>query len=238
MLFYYIRHGDPTYHPDDLTPLGLRQAEAIGRRLARYGVDRIFASSAVRAQKTAQPTSELCRRPIETLDWCEEGHAYHEMTVINEKGERKWCSTVPSLVRMFNLPEVVALGEKWYEYPGVPKNHFKDGVERVNREVDNLFLSLGYQHDRENRCFIPVAPTDDRIALFAHYGFGMLFFSALLDIPYPIVASRFDQTCSGLSVIEFREAEGRVYPRLLELSCDAHLYHADIATKYNNKYFF
>ena len=30
MLLYFIRHGDPCYHPDCLTPLGLRQAEAIG----------------------------------------------------------------------------------------------------------------------------------------------------------------------------------------------------------------
>ena len=32
MLFFYIRHGDPIYSPDSLTPLGRRQAEALGRR--------------------------------------------------------------------------------------------------------------------------------------------------------------------------------------------------------------
>ena len=40
MLLYFIRHGDPCYDPDSLTPLGLRQAEAIGRRLARYEIGR------------------------------------------------------------------------------------------------------------------------------------------------------------------------------------------------------
>lgn len=34
MLFFYIRHGDPIYNPDSLTPLGRRQAEALGKRLA------------------------------------------------------------------------------------------------------------------------------------------------------------------------------------------------------------
>ena len=62
MLLFFVRHGDPTYHPDALTPTGERQAEEIGRRLARFGIDRIFASSAVRAQLTAKPTAELTRK--------------------------------------------------------------------------------------------------------------------------------------------------------------------------------
>ena len=31
MLLLYVRHGDPIYSPDSLTPLGERQAEAVGR---------------------------------------------------------------------------------------------------------------------------------------------------------------------------------------------------------------
>ena len=38
MILYYIRHGDPIYNPDSLTPLGERQAEAIGHRLAGRGI--------------------------------------------------------------------------------------------------------------------------------------------------------------------------------------------------------
>lgn len=42
MLLFYIRHGDPIYKPDSLTPLGHRQAEAVAKRLSLYGIDRIF----------------------------------------------------------------------------------------------------------------------------------------------------------------------------------------------------
>ena len=42
MLLYFIRHGDPVYNPDSLTDLGKRQAEAVGRRLALYGIDRLI----------------------------------------------------------------------------------------------------------------------------------------------------------------------------------------------------
>ena len=57
MRFFYIRHGDPTYNPDALTPIGERQAEAIGRQLARFGLDKIYASSSNRSQQTARPAA-------------------------------------------------------------------------------------------------------------------------------------------------------------------------------------
>ena len=85
----------------------------------------------------------------------------------------------------------------------------------------------------DTNAYEAIEPNDRRIALFAHQGFGTLFFSSLLDVPYPIVASRFDQTCTGMTVIEFKEENGIVIPRMLELSCDAHLYAADLPTEYN-----
>ena len=32
MLFFYVRHGDPIYNPDSLTPLGHEQAKALSKR--------------------------------------------------------------------------------------------------------------------------------------------------------------------------------------------------------------
>ena len=51
MLFFYIRHGDPIYNPDMLTPLGQEQAHAVAKRLALFGIDRVFASSSNRAKR-------------------------------------------------------------------------------------------------------------------------------------------------------------------------------------------
>ena len=45
MLFFYIRHGDPIYQPDSLTPLGEYQAEAVKSRLGQFGLDKIYAST-------------------------------------------------------------------------------------------------------------------------------------------------------------------------------------------------
>ncbi len=76
MLFFYIRHGDPIYSPDSLTPLGERQAEAIAKRLVLFGIDKIYASTSDRAKLTAKPTCEILKKEPELLDFANEGHAW------------------------------------------------------------------------------------------------------------------------------------------------------------------
>ena len=68
MILYFIRHGDPIYEPDSLTALGHLQANALAKRLSRYGIEKIYSSSSVRARQTAEPTCELLRKKMEILD--------------------------------------------------------------------------------------------------------------------------------------------------------------------------
>ena len=75
MLFYYIRHGDPIYDPDSLTPLGERQAESVAKRLTLHGIDEIYASTSNRAILTAKPTAEILKKEIRELDFANESHA-------------------------------------------------------------------------------------------------------------------------------------------------------------------
>ena len=79
MILYYIRHGDPTYNPDQLTPLGKRQAEAVARRLSQYGLDEIYVSSSNRAQETCRPTCEILKKEPVILDWANEMHAWKQL---------------------------------------------------------------------------------------------------------------------------------------------------------------
>lgn len=234
MILFYIRHGDPIYDPDSLTPLGKRQADAVAKRLALYGIDRIFASTSNRAIQTAMPTSELTKKEIEQLDFCNEAHAWKDFAIPNEKGIVHWAFHDHKMLQLFMSQKVQQLGAKWYEYPEFKKYNFKQGVERINRETDNLLLSLGYEHAREQGIYKAVAPNDERIALFAHQGFGISFLSSLLDIPYPLFSTHFDIGHTGMTVIEFQDEEGVVIPKVLTLSNDSHLYKEGLPTYYHN----
>ena len=236
MLLFFIRHGDPCYDPDSLTPLGHRQAEAIGRRLARYGVDKIYASPMVRAMQTAKPCAEMLSKEINVLDFASEQHAWDELTLINEAGRRTWaCSHAPT-VEKFMDPEVRALGMRWYDHPMFAENTYKQGMERIAREADAWLKGFGYERTEREGVYNAVAPNDQRIALFAHAGFGTAFMSHLLGIGYPQYSQTFDMSHSSLTLVEFKNKEGLVIPNVVTSSNDGHLYHDDLPVQYRVKF--
>ena len=237
MLFYYIRHGEPLGVPDySLTPLGREQAKALAKRLCLFGIDRVFASPTLRTMQTAQPICDLLGKEITPCDWADEGIVWNEFTVPHPKYEHTWAFFDPKYLEIFSSPEVRALGEKWYEHPELAGLNFKAGVERVNAAVDEFFLSLGFRHDRENARYEVVGEhlNRDRVALFAHQGFGMSFFSSMLDIPYPMFCTHFDLSHSSMSVINFEPRGKYVYPHVLQTANDSHLYREGIITGYHN----
>lgn len=237
MLLFYVRHGAPIYHPDSLTELGIKQAEALVARMKECNLDKIYASSSNRAIMTAEPTAKFLNKEIEVLDWCKEAYAWEEFTLIGEDDKRKWCFQDEETNKLFVSEEIRKLDKHWYEHPKFKELNFKAGLERIQKETDKFMYTLGYEHDRDRNGYIPVKANEDRVALFAHQGFGFGFLSCLLDIPYPQIASHFDMGHSGITVIEFKGTEF-VIPRMLQLSNDSHLFAGGIETKYCNRIHF
>ncbi len=238
MLLFYVRHADPIYDPDSLTSLGKRQAESVAKRLALYGIDRIFSSTSNRAIETAIPTSELVKKEIELLDFCNESYAWKDFSVPDNNGGRCWVFQKKEMNNLFVSEDIRKLSNKWYDHTALSGFNFKKGVERVNRDVDKWLATLGYEHNQKKGVYNSVKPNDNRIALFAHQGFGFAFLSAVLDVPYYQIVTHFDMTHTGITVIEFDEADGIVIPKVLTLSNDSHLYKDGLPTCYKNYIFF
>jgi len=93
---------------------------------------------------------------------------------------------------------------------------------------------LRYKHDNNNNRYIPIRPNNDRIALFAHQGFGLTFLSCLLDIPLPQIVSHFDMSHSNITTIYFDDSKDYIIPKVLQLSNDSHIFSNGIDTNYNN----
>ncbi len=238
MLFFYLRHGDPIYNPDSLTELGQKQAKALANRLSLYGADRIYASSSKRAIQTAAPTAELLKKEVTILDWCNEGYAYRDLSVTRADGSRCWCFQDKDYKRLFASPEVQALGSRWYDHPAFAGTAFRNACERIARESDAFFASLGYVRDETKNLYHVTKPTEERIALFAHQGFGLLFLSHVLGIPYPLFGTHFDLGHSSMSVIEFANLGGYTVPCMLQVSNDSHIYRDGLPLSYQNRIFF
>ncbi len=224
MLLYYFRHGDPIYNPDGLTSLGEEQAKALAQRLVNYNFDRIFASTSNRAIQTAKPISELLKKEITLLDFSNEKYACAEFTVETENGEKNWAF-FDNRTRVIFADRKLAFNDKWYEDERFADSSFKSGIKRVNENVDEFLLSLGYKHDREKRVYESIKPNNENVAFFAHGGFGCSFLSSVLDIPYPAFSTNFACLgCSSMTIIEFENKTGVVIPRIITYSNDGHLY--------------
>ena len=233
MLLLYVRHGDPIYSPDSITPLGERQAEAIGKRIARYGVDEIYSSTSTRAQMTAQPTAEILKKEIVTSEIFLENRVWSEFAISAEDGKRHWFWDVPKMKQLLSSHEVIRLGLEWYKHPELAQ--FEKGFLRVYDELDEFLLTKGYEHERGTGRYKIAEPSKKRVALFAHAGYGTAFLSCLLDIPLPLISMHFDLQTTGMTVINFENSNnGYSIPRVLTYSNDAHLYAENLPTNHGS----
>ena len=233
MLLYYVRHGDPIYDPDSLTPLGMEQAAAVARRLAKFGVDEIYSSPSTRAMQTGSYTCEATGKPMQILDFLNE-NTLHGLKIPN--GEKPtWVWSHPDYESFLAAKEVREMGEEWYNHPKLAPFHFDQTLRPINQQLDAFLASLGYEHDEEKGLYrITKEPSEKRIAVFAHECMGKIVMSHLLDIPFPAYASHFEMHTSALTVIRFgsgNPAEDKDYVRaqVLTTSNDAHLYRDDVS---------
>ena len=235
MLLYYIRHGDPVYDPDSLTPLGQEQARAVAKRLALHGIDKIYCSTSNRAQLTARPLCDLLKKEPELLDWCHEDRANAYFHVIRPDGTKTWAVMDPDTRKLFLSKEVCRMGDLWYQHPAFANTNFAQGVAVFGKKTDELLAAHGYVRDEELNCYRAERPNEERIALFAHWGVSNALISHILGVPFPQFAMHFTMGHTGVSVIEFREVHGMVVPKALTLANDSHFYKEGLPTKFANR---
>ena len=230
MILFYIRHGDPIYDPDQLTPLGHRQAESVAKRLSVFGVDEIYTSTSTRAIQTSIPTCQILKKESTALDWMHEDLCVADLTVTDPTGKQVWIWAHKHYSQMLASREIREMADKWYEHPAFKDFHAKRSLDRIGQGVDNWLAELGLEHDRDKGMYkVTKDVKNKRVALFAHEGAGKVFLSELLDIPFPYYSAHFDMKHSAITAICFDEGlresfDGYARARVMTLSNDSHLF--------------
>lgn len=169
MELYIIRHGEPNYKYDTITPYGWEEAELLGPRIAALHPDRIYASSCTRAQDTARPSCRLLGMEYEIQPWMQESMGYMQRVPLND-------------VSHADSGYVVTFGggaSPLHDFAP----HRSLEVSQMIRNSDAFLEQLGYR--REGALYRAVRPNRDKICCFCHGGFGSAWFSHLLGM-YPI----------------------------------------------------
>ena len=225
MKLYFIRHGQPIYDPDSLTPLGEEQAKALSKWFLHRPPEKIYSSSSNRAIQTSMPTCRLLGKEPILCDWAHEAKAFESFHAIDANGNKQWILEVPTVIKQFLSPEVRALGDEWYTHPYFADTDYANGVKTIQAATDKFLEELGLRHDRENHCYHIIGDTPKRVALFAHYGAGLSILSSIMDIPYNVFCPHFNFALTGVTEINFlHHGDGVVVPQITCHSGTAHLY--------------
>lgn len=222
MRLYIIRHADPDYENNTITPAGHLEAQALARRLCRQGLDRIYTSPMNRAVHTMKYTADLMNMKAEVLPWTEE--IYFNVEV--KPWGRLTMADVPG--EIIREREPYFNSGHWYtEPPFTDAPGFIDKYQDIRRASDEFLGSLGYE--REGGRYRCTRPNRLQVAVFCHMAFGLTWLSMLLELPLPLVYSGFWLAPSSVSTILFEErSDSWAVPRCLGLGDVSHLYEAGL----------
>ncbi len=82
MRIFFIRHADPDYSIDGLTPTGQKEANMLAEYLKDKDLGDIYVSPYGRAQRTCEATLKLTGKTAETLPWLRE---FNSVVIENDK---------------------------------------------------------------------------------------------------------------------------------------------------------
>ena len=230
MKLYVIRHGDPDYKNDALTPLGERQAEALAHRFVNSRLDEIYSSPLGRAIATATPTAEILKKKIEILDWASESTTAEHLFVTDISGKRRWCMAQQNTNYKNN--DTVRLYDDWQSaHADFQSEKVAEQIKYIADSSDEFLKNFGYERDG---CIYKItAPSDKNVAVFCHHGFGTTWMAHLMQIPPHIVWGTFNFTPCSVSVFEFKNNEnGITTPFCLTFADTSHFYNANLPLEF------
>jgi probable phosphoglycerate mutase len=222
MRLYIIRHADPDYERDSITPAGHLEAQALAKRMATEKLDRIYCSPLGRARATAKYTADLLKLEHSIEDWsCEVGDCYYE-----EWPEGKLCAwDTPGEIIRRDAPWPTHLN--WHRIDPKYAAVIKEKFESLRSCSDAFLARHGYQ--REGGRYRIANSNRERIAMFCHNGTASFWLANLLEIPLPLVWSGFWHAPTAVTTILFEErSKDWAIPRALSVADTAHLYAAGL----------
>lgn len=222
MRLHIIRHADPDYANNTITPAGHLEAKALSIRMKKLGLDRIYSSPLGRAVHTMQYTADALGMTGTIEPWTAEVSDCH--CVFEPWGHHCVWDVPGELVR---ATEPYPAFDNWHTSDLFSNPMFKEVYDRIGRDSDAFIARHGYV--REGGRYRIVRPNREKIAIFCHGGFGLWWLSHLLALPLPMVWAGFFLPPSSVTTILFDErSETWAVPRSIGTGDISHLYAAGL----------
>ena len=226
MRIIIVRHGEPDYGLDCLTPLGRRQARAAALRLRGEGIEAIFSSPMGRAMETARAASEALQiAPVQVLPFM------HELRWGSSDGTPAFADGHP-----WDIADALArqgwdlTRTDWPEHPYFRSNLVTREAEKVGVQTDAWLEGLGYVREGMFYRCVREDGKQHTIALFCHGGSSTAALARIFNLPFPYLCGTLHQPFTSLTIVRLTSRPGEKALPVMELTGDAaHLREAEQA---------
>ena len=224
MRLLIIRHGDPDYEHNDLTPAGKVEAELLVPRLQREEITEFHSSPLGRAKATARPTLEALGRTATEQDWLRE----FSIRILrpDKNGDYSfvpWDWLPSDWLQDPRLLDWI----RWRENEIMAAEDVGRKYDRVTAEFDKLLEAHGYR--RNGLLYDAVQPNADTLAFFCHFGLGCVLLSHLMNCSPMVLWQGMCMLPSSVTTVYTEERRpGTAVFRTLSMGDISHLYAAQV----------
>lgn len=208
MHLVFVRHAEPDYSVDGLTPKGKREADLLARRAAAWKPAACFCSPAGRARATAAPALAAMGAEAETLPWMT------EFTIAGHPRPDGSGSMSPVLWDLlpdywtadprFNDPE------GWTDTPYMAAHapEVRPRWEQIKTGIDGVLARFGYARERNHYRIAPDAARDATLVFFCHLGLAGAAIGHVAHVAPPALWQAFFMPPSSVAVLNSEERQG------------------------------
>lgn len=220
MKLLIVRHADPDYTIDSLTPTGWKEAELLSDRLVKLDVTAFYVSPLGRAKDTASLTLKKSGREATELSWLQ------EFPPRISRPDKKEQTIVWDW-----LPADWTKEERYYDKDGwnatdvMLKGQVGETYQQVIAGFDQLLSTHGYE--REGAYYRAVHANSDTIILFCHFGLECVLLSHLLGVSPMVLWHGLCAAPSSVTTLVTEERRKEIaYFRMSSFGDISHLYAA------------
>ena len=223
MQIYFVRHADPDYMHNCITPLGHLQAQACAARLVDREITAVYSSTLGRATQTAAYIGEALGMPVTELDFIHEVvTGLQGLTGEEQKKLSPWLGCDLLIKQGVDLTTV-----DWEQSPLWGQgNRFKESYFRVTEGFDRwIEEALGYRREGPYyRCLRAPGRSVDRPLIVAHGGSIACLIAHFFNVDPMIIIPHVHLRCTGITVFEWGETEGEICtPKAITINDSDHV---------------
>lgn len=176
MKLLIIRHADPDYEKDSLTEKGFREAEFLTERLAKLTIKACYVSPLGRAKATAEGTLKTLGIKGKECAWLREFEPKIMRPDVMDREMIPW----DWLPRDWTKEKKHFDKADWTDTDIFRASTVEKECQWVWEELDKVLATHGYR--RNGYLYDAVAPNNDTLCFFCHFGVECVLLSHLLNV--------------------------------------------------------